>query len=91
MDALNVSKERVEDFKRVAKDVGNIAMASAMKQISNDGTMKLSIGAGLIHGLARGSLKKGIKAGLVVMGVFVGANVVKNVAANWDVIVKDKV
>lgn len=77
----------MNNIKRKAEIVGRIAMNSAMSQLSEGSTYSWALGAGLIQGLKyNGSLKRGIKAGLATMGVVVAANVVRNIALNWDTI-----
>lgn len=90
METFKVSKEKMEVLIDKAKIVGDIAMDAAMKQIGDQKTITLALGVGLIQGLKyNGSLKRGIKAGLATMGVVAGANVVMNIAKNWDVIKND--
>lgn len=89
MDNITFTNEMVGKLAKKGKVAADIAVSSAMKQVSNQQTLNMAIGIGLIQGLKyNGNFKRGIKAGLATMGVFAGANAVKNVAENWDYIKK---
>lgn len=86
MEIFENSKESSEGLKGKVKAVGEIAIDSAIKQIGDAGTMSTSLSIGLVHGLISGSVKRGVKTSLVILGVVASANVVKNIASNWDAI-----
>lgn len=86
---ITFNKETVEKLAKKGKAAGDIALSSAMRQISNQQTLNVAVGVGLIQGLKyNGNFKRGVKAGLVTVGVYAGMNAVTNVAENWDYIKK---
>lgn len=78
---------RTSAYFKTAKDVKNIFVDSAMKQISDENTIMLAAIIGLSQGLKyNGNLKRGVKAGAATLMVLGSVNGVANVLKNAEII-----
>jgi hypothetical protein len=81
---INVEGNKI---KRQATVIKEIALSSARVILEDEKVYALAGTVGLMQGLKyNGSFKRGVKGGLATMGVMVGANVIRNMVSNLDVI-----
>lgn len=77
--------KRIEDLKRKAKVIKDIAVDRSLAQLEDPRTLTIAGAAGLWQGLKyKGDLKLGFKAGLSTAGVMIGINVVNGLVQNVD-------
>lgn len=78
-------KTRVEELKRKANVIRDIAIRRALMQMEDPKTFTIAGSIGLWQGLKyRGNLKLGVQSGLAALGVMVGVNVLNGIVADMD-------
>lgn len=82
-----INLEGKNKLQRQATVIKEIALSSAKVILEDEKVYALAGTVGLVQGLKyNGSFKRGAKAGLATMGVMIGANIVRNIVSNIDVI-----
>ena len=80
-------EEAINRLKNKGYAIGRIAVAGAMKQVADEGTLMLGVTVGLMQGLKyNGDFKRGVKAGVTTVAVVAGVNGIRNVANQWEFI-----
>lgn len=87
---LHKIKGEIYMFKNKAKVVGQIVVMSVGKTLADDSLGKLSLGVGMVQGFRKRDFKSGVKAAATVAATFTAADVVRNVAANIELVIKAK-
>lgn len=85
MNANKIEKT-VNKLGRMTKKTIDISVGGFMEQVGDKDTMTLAVTLGALHSLGTGSINTGAKTGAKTLVVLGSANIVYNVASNWQVI-----